>query len=142
MRKNIRKIRIEWGDCDPAGIIFNPKYFEIFDAASAALFEQALGVVKRKMLEKFNCAGMPLVRTEAQFHRPACYGDDLFVESSIKFGRSSFQVTHRVTLNGELCAEGFETRVWVIRDSNGAIKSSAIPNAILEAFNKDALVEA
>ena len=32
---NTRKVRIEWGDCDPAGIIFNPRYFEIFDAATA-----------------------------------------------------------------------------------------------------------
>ena len=26
-----RTVRIEWGDCDPAGIIFYPRYFEIFD---------------------------------------------------------------------------------------------------------------
>ena len=33
-------VRIEWGDCDPAGIIFYPRYFEFFDAWTAALFEQ------------------------------------------------------------------------------------------------------
>ena len=25
---NRRTIRIEWGDCDPAGIVFYPRYFE------------------------------------------------------------------------------------------------------------------
>ena len=29
--KNTRVVRIDWGDCDPAGIIFYPRYFEIFD---------------------------------------------------------------------------------------------------------------
>ena len=28
MLTNIRTVRIEWGDCDPAGIIFYPRYFE------------------------------------------------------------------------------------------------------------------
>ena len=27
-----RNVRIEWGQCDPAGIVFYPRYFEIFDA--------------------------------------------------------------------------------------------------------------
>jgi 4-hydroxybenzoyl-CoA thioesterase len=36
MNRNVRIVRIQWGDCDPAGIIFNPRYFEIFDASTAA----------------------------------------------------------------------------------------------------------
>ena len=36
---NTRKVRIEWGDCDPAGIIFYPRYFDIFDASTALIFE-------------------------------------------------------------------------------------------------------
>src|ERR1017187_5514616 len=40
--RNTRKVRIEWGDCDPAGIVFYPRYFEIFDASTSALFERAL----------------------------------------------------------------------------------------------------
>ena len=39
---NTRRLRIEWGDCDPAGIIFYPRYFEIFDASTAHLLEAAL----------------------------------------------------------------------------------------------------
>ena len=26
-----RTVRIEWGDCDPAGIVYFPRYFEYFD---------------------------------------------------------------------------------------------------------------
>ena len=31
--RNVRTTRIEWCDCDPAGIIFYPRYFEIFDTS-------------------------------------------------------------------------------------------------------------
>ncbi len=41
MLVNRRTIRIEWGDCDPAGIVFYPRYFEWFDACSTGLFEAA-----------------------------------------------------------------------------------------------------
>jgi acyl-CoA thioesterase FadM len=49
---NIRTVRIEWGDCDPAGIIFYPRYFEIFDASTALLFERRLGMTKFEMLKE------------------------------------------------------------------------------------------
>ena len=67
---NVRKVRIEWGDCDPAGIIFYPRYFEIFDASTSALFERALGMTKIRYLKAFDFAGYPLVRTRARFLRP------------------------------------------------------------------------
>ena len=134
MKTNTRTVRIEWGDCDPAGIVFNSRYFEIFDAATAALFERALEITKREMLETYKSAGIPLVNTTARFVRPASFGDDVTVASTISFGRSSFRVEHRVSLKGEPCAEAVETRVWVVRDASGAIKSSRIPAAILRKF--------
>lgn len=134
MFSNRREKRAEWGDCDPAGIVFNPRFFEWFDAASAALFEKALGITKKKMLETYNAAGIPLVKTEGRFMKPVHYGDDIVIESTIKFGRSSFQVEHRIMHGNDVCAEGSETRVWTVRDSNGDIKSSPIPEKIVAAF--------
>ena len=32
---------VEWGDCDPAGIIFYPTYYRWMDAASWHLFAEA-----------------------------------------------------------------------------------------------------
>ena len=31
-------VRIEWGDCDPAGIVFYPRYFAMFETCTTALF--------------------------------------------------------------------------------------------------------
>ena len=135
MLSNSRTVRIEWGDCDPAGIIFYPRYFEIFDAATAALFERALGLTKLQQLKRFAFAGYPLAKTRATFMRPTRFGDDVMVDTSIKFGRSSFEIEHRLSLDGALCVECSETRVWVVRDpATGGIKSQPVPEEVLAKF--------
>jgi 4-hydroxybenzoyl-CoA thioesterase len=130
-----RTVRIEWGDCDPAGIIFYPRYFEIFDASTSALFERALGMTKLQLLKTFDFAGFPLARTRARFLRPTRFGDDVTVDSTVTFGRASFKIEHRLRLNGDLCVEGSEMRVWVKRDAaTGRLKSHPVPPEVREKF--------
>ncbi len=136
MFSNTRTVRIEWGDCDPAGIIFYPRYFEIFDASTAALFERALGMTKFEMFKALPFAGFPLVRTRAKFLKPTRFGDDVVADTRVKFGRSSFEVEHRLSLNGETCAECMETRVWVVRGADGGITSHPVPQDVLAKFNR------
>jgi len=132
---NSRTVRIEWGDCDPAGIIFYPRYFEIIDASTAALFERALAMTKFEMMKTLPFAGFPVVRTQAKFIKPTRFGDDVTVDSSITFGRASFDVAHKLSLKGALCVEAAETRVWVVRDpATGAIKSHPVPDDVLAKF--------
>ena len=132
---NTCKVRIEWGDCDPAGIIFYPRYFEIFDASVAALFERALGLTKFQQLKQFDFAGYPLAKTRARFLKPTRFGDDVTVESQLAFGRSSFQVEHRLSLDGTVCVECSETRVWVVRDAaTGGIKPQPVPDEVRAKF--------
>jgi 4-hydroxybenzoyl-CoA thioesterase len=131
---NTRSVRIAWGDCDPAGIIYYPNYFRIFDASTAMLFEAALGMTKFEMFKNLEFTGWPLVRTQARFVKPTRFGDDVDVVSSIKFGRSSFDIEHKLSLKGELCAECFEKRVWTVRDAQGHLKSHPVPEAVLGKF--------
>jgi len=134
MLSNTRTVRIEWGDCDPAGIIFFPNYFRIFDHSTAMLFEAVLGMTKFEMFKRLEFTGWPLVRTQAKFIKPTRFGDDVAVVSTIVFGRSSFEVTHKLSLNGELCAECSEKRVWTVRDADGRLKSHPVPDAVLAKF--------
>jgi 4-hydroxybenzoyl-CoA thioesterase len=134
MLVNIRKTRIEWGDCDPAGIIYYPRYFVIFDTSTTHLIERAAGMKKIEYLKTYNFVGHPVVETRAQFRLPTRFGDDVEIESRIAAcGRSSFKVEHRLTLAGALAAEGFETRVWAGRDPNdpAKIRSQAIPAEVV-----------
>jgi 4-hydroxybenzoyl-CoA thioesterase len=137
MLVNSREVRIVWGDCDPAGIVFYPRYFEMFDASTTKLFERALGMTKYQFTKHFDAVGYPMVDTRARFLIPNRFGDDVIFETTIaKFGRSSFDVHHRIIKEGELSVEGFETRVWAVRDpaDPSRIKSQPIPRDISERF--------
>jgi len=137
MTTHMRRVRIEWGDCDPAGIVFYPRYFAFFDASTAALFEQVLGMKKPAMRDAYGMVGFPMVDTRARFLVPAAFGDDVTIESEVtEFRRSSFDVRHRLTKDGELAVEGFETRVWVGAhpDDPKRIKAQPIPPDIIAKF--------
>jgi 4-hydroxybenzoyl-CoA thioesterase len=128
-----RERQVEWGDCDPARIVFNPRFFEWFDAQTALILESA-GLPKRDLLRRPDFDGIPLVETRARFHRPVRFGDVVTIESKIVAVRtSSFDVEHQLTNGGELATEGFETRVWTIRDPSNPerIKSYPIPLDVL-----------
>ncbi len=131
---NTRTVRIEWGDCDPAGIIYYPRYFAIFDASTAMLFEAALGMTKFQMFKALPFSGFPLVRTHAKFLKPTRFGDDVTVSTKITFGRSSFDIEHKLRLNDELCAECEEKRVWVVRDAEGRLKPHPVPDEVRQKF--------
>jgi 4-hydroxybenzoyl-CoA thioesterase len=125
-----RDIRIEWYHCDPAGIVFYPRYFEMFDAATNALFEAATGMTKIKALEALDFAGHPLVATRGRFLRPLRFGDDVVCESSVtEVKRSSVQILHKLIKDGEVAVEGYETRVWVAWDPENPkmLKSKPFP---------------
>lgn len=138
MLKNVRRIRIEWGDCDPAGIVFYPRYFEWFDACTHHLFERATGLIKKDMLEKYNGVGIALLEARAEFKVASHYGEDLDFESEVtEFRRSSFFVEHRVTKKGQPMLKGFETRLWTVRDPENPsrLKSGTMPAEIIAGFN-------
>ncbi len=134
MLTNKRNVRIVWGDCDPAGIVFYPRYFEMFDASTTALFERALGMTKYEFVKAYDTVGYPMVDTRARFLLPTRYGDDVVIETEItEIKRSSFSLRHRLMKDGELAVEGFETRVWVGRDpaDQDKIKAKPLPEAIV-----------
>ena len=137
-RTNITTRRIEWGECDPAGIVFYPNFFKMFDNATTLLFTAALGMTKYQFLNKYDCAGYPMVDTRARFLSPARFGDDVTIETSVtEIKRSSFQITHLLKNNGVLAVEGFETRVWTGRDpaDPSKIRSQPIPAEVVEKLS-------
>ena len=138
MLTNRRTIRIEWGDCDPAGIVYFPRYIEYLDACTVHLFEAA-GLPKQAMLKQFEMAGFPMVDLKARFLIPSRFTDDVVVESTIsEWKRSSFVVHHRLLRGEDLAVEAFETRVWSVYDaaSPGGLKSCPVPDEVKARFNQ------
>jgi 4-hydroxybenzoyl-CoA thioesterase len=139
MLSNVHRTRIEWGDCDPAGIIFYARYFEIFDTSTTVLIERALGMKKIEYLKAYDFLGHPLVETRAKFRLPTRFGDEVAVETVLTAcGRSSFAIEHRLTHAGALAVEGSETRVWVVRDPGDPkrMKAQAIPPEVVARFTQ------
>jgi 4-hydroxybenzoyl-CoA thioesterase len=134
---NLKKIFIEWGDCDPGGIVYFPRYLEYCDACTNALFKRA-GLPKPQMIRVYGIAGIPLVETRARFFVPSQYGDMINVESRIlDWGRSSFVVRHKMFKGHVLAVEVIEKRVWVARTQDDFVrfKGQPIPKEVKEKFS-------
>ncbi len=128
MFSNTRMTRIEWGDCDPAGIIFYARYFDIFDVSTAMLLEHALGMKKADYLKTYGILGHPVLQTRARFRLPTRFGDEVTIETAIvACGRSSFKLEHRLAKDGALAVEGYETRVWAVRHPDDPRRLQAQP---------------
>jgi 4-hydroxybenzoyl-CoA thioesterase len=132
-----RQFTVEWGHCDPAGIVFNSRFFEFFDWSTWSMLEAALGVRPSDFHRVFGVSGIPLVDARARFLLPARFNDVVEIASEVsEFRRSSFDVQHRIVIDGRLAVEGSETRVWVTQDPEDALKlrSMPIPAAVIERF--------
>ena len=133
-----RDVQIQWGDCDPANIVYYPRYFEMFDDSTSIMFEAA-GFSKQDIVRKYGLVGIPMVDTRAKFHIASTYGDWIAIESHVEaWRRSSFDVVHRVLKGEALAIEAFETRVLVGRDPDNAdkLKSAPVPAEIIARFER------
>ncbi|MCC6891037.1 MAG: acyl-CoA thioesterase [Hyphomicrobiales bacterium] len=123
-----RRFPIEWSHCDPAGLVFNSRFFEFFDRSAWLMFEAALGVPAHKLSEAYGIVGIALVHAEATFIGPARFGDIAEMESQlVAVHRSSFELAHRMSIDGSLAVEGLERRVWAARHPDNPLRMKARP---------------
>jgi 4-hydroxybenzoyl-CoA thioesterase len=128
--------QVQWGDCDPAGIIFYPTYFRWMDAATWALMDSVGYSAQRMRSEQL---ALPLVSAECQFLAPARHGDRCEVVSRIaRVGGASFVVAHEVIgADATLFARGNETRVWgrFAAGPGSPLKGERIPEQVRALFS-------
>jgi 4-hydroxybenzoyl-CoA thioesterase len=112
------KVEIRFGDCDPAGIVFFPRYHRWMDAASLHFF-MSCGVQPWHVLEATTgIIGTPLLEHHARFVKSATYGERLKISTCIEEWRhKAFIQKHTVTRDDELICESVETRVFCVRDA-------------------------
>ncbi len=129
-----RALTIEWGDCDPAGIVFYPRYFAMFDVNAWELFATGLGLARRAVLDHFDIIGFPMVDLRAKFLAPNAHGETVRIDSGVsEFRRSSFVIAHKIFRGELLTVEAFETRVWTGRhpDHPDRLKAKTIPREVI-----------
>lgn len=84
-----RRKLVRFAHCDPAGIVFYPRYVELVNEVVEDWFEAALGVGFRELHESRGL-GIPAVRLELEFVAPSRYGERLVFHLEVtKLGRTS-----------------------------------------------------
>jgi len=129
---SLYEIMVEWGDCDPAGIVYYPSYFRWCDQATYRLFLKA-GIARDDTRSGQWKEGTPMVAAECSFQRASQHGEKLLIESHVsRFGRSSFTINHVFRDgSGHTIAEGKETRVWARKDGDArSLKAVPIPDEV------------
>ena len=94
-----RQVQVRFGDCDPAGIVFYPRYFEMFNNLVEDWCADGLGASFQE-LHGVRGLGLPTVSIQTDFAAPSKLGDVLRAALSVtKLGGSS--ITLAIRLSGE-----------------------------------------
>lgn len=111
-----RTLVVEWGECDPLGIIFYPVYFHYFDQSSHRLFALA-GHTMASLRSDYGLAGPVIVDAAAKFMKPVSHGDELRARAFVSEWRAHvFKVVHHIFRGQTLVCEGHEQRAWALVD--------------------------
>jgi 4-hydroxybenzoyl-CoA thioesterase len=104
---------VRFADCDAAGIVFFPRYFEMLNGVVEDWFAGPLQVSFRE-LHVNRRVSVPTAAVEARFIAPSRLEDELtFALTVTRLGRSSCSLRHRISAGGTLRFEASQTFVYV-----------------------------
>src|SRR5258708_16080868 len=99
-RKVTTRIRVEGGDCDPAGIVYYPNFFHWCDVAAWNFFA-ACGLSISDMQARYGTLGLPLLEASAAFHAPSRPRPLVTIATTLaKLPRVSLQLCHAFSRDG------------------------------------------
>ena len=107
-----RSIPIEFNWCDPAGIVFYARYFEMTNSVCETFFADRIGRSYARIMA--DGCGIPTGRLTAEFRAPSRLGDRLEVTLAVaRIGGASLDVTLTARCAGALRAVFTKTLVWI-----------------------------
>ncbi|MGB3846741.1 MAG: thioesterase family protein [Sphingopyxis sp.] len=125
---------LRFAHCDPAGIAYYPRYFELCDAAIEDWTAAVLGI-DRRTLHLDMGLGLPTVSLHADFAVPSRLGDRLdFTVAVTRVGRSSIDLAVDVACAG---TPRFAVRFTQVLTNLAEGSSHAWPPDLLERLNKE-----
>ena len=127
-REQVYRVAVQFGDCDPAGIVFFPNFNRWMDEASLAFF-MACGIPPwRELVKTRGIIGTPLLEIHTRFLRPATYGETLEIHTTVEhWAAKTFRHRHVVMRGEEVLCEGTEVRAFCTRDPQNPERIKAIP---------------
>jgi len=113
------RVQVGWGDCDPAGIVFYPRFYAWMDNVSHVLARE-MGILRESMIPPgVDLLGFPVVGTQAEYLAAARLDDILEVRTWVaRVGLTSLSLRHEIVRIEADAAEtllvrGREDRVFV-----------------------------
>ena len=127
-KTHVYLVNVQFGDCDPAGIVFFPNFSRWMDEASLAFF-MACGVPPwRELVKTRGIIGTPLLEIHTKFMRPATYGETIHIHTTVEdWSAKTFRHRHVVKRGDTVLCEGTEVRAFCIRDPDNTERIKAIP---------------
>ncbi|WP_292066501.1 acyl-CoA thioesterase [Brevundimonas sp. UBA7664] len=105
--------RVRFADCDAAGIVFFPRYFEMLNGVVEDWFAGPLEASFRE-LHVNRHVSVPTAAVEARFIAPSRLEDVLtFALSVTRLGGASCTLRHRISAGADLRFEAIQTIVYV-----------------------------
>ncbi|MCB1385882.1 MAG: acyl-CoA thioesterase [Nitratireductor sp.] len=108
-----RTVPVEFNHCDPAGIVFYPRYFEMTNSVVENFFAEVLNYPFSRihLQEK---SGLPTVHIEIDFRAPSRLGDRLdFTLEIVRVGQSSVHLVLQAGSGGQERLRMQSVLVWV-----------------------------
>ena len=97
----VHRAPVRFTHTDPAGYVFFPRFFEMFQAAVEDWFSSCLGLNYAEQILKHGI-GFPTAHTECDFVRPCRLGETLELRLVLeKIGRSSLTLRFDGSVRGE-----------------------------------------
>ena len=123
-------ISIRFAHCDPAGIVFYPRYFELINGVVEDWCAQGLGMSFHEM-HMVQGIGLPTVHIETDFVKTSVMGDELIAELRvIKLGRAS--ATVEIRMLGQEQDLRLTARLVLVMAQVQERKAIALPSALRE----------
>ncbi|MEE9333327.1 MAG: thioesterase family protein [Granulosicoccaceae bacterium] len=114
--------------CDPAGIVFYPKYYEMLNDVVEEFFDCELNYPFREVVVN---NGVPAAQINATFFAPSRLGDCLYLDLKItKLGSTSLNLTIDAHCEGERRFSAALVLVYV----NNIGKSTSWPDSIRQTL--------
>lgn len=128
---------IMWGDLDPLGIVFYPRYYEWIDG-SGHLFFDSLGLNMGKMLRTRRLI-FGLVETSSRYFAPGRYHDRLEICTCLsELNSKTLTLRHEIRRlpDQKRLLEGLEKRICLDTRSPDRLRSMKFPEDIRSILNK------
>lgn len=125
------QVKIRFGQCDAAGIVYTPNYFDIFNGVVEDFFPAVLGLDYYGLLRDERI-GLGYAHASADFLSPNLMGEMLEIAVVLgRIGRSSFTLTFHVLKQGVEVARG---RFVVVTTAIEGFRPIPIPEKIRAAL--------